>query len=68
MYDIFSEILAMTEEFEAYGKTWILIRDMKTMPDKSGTFYLAVEKGATTPAPVQLVFKPKATLSNDGKP
>jgi hypothetical protein len=57
--DIFSSMFAMTQEYEAHGKTWVLIDSVQMDAAKTGMYWLAVEKGATLPAPIHMILKLK---------
>jgi hypothetical protein len=67
MMDFFSGLFAMREEYEAHGKTWVLIESIQQNSEKTGWYYLAVEKGTRCPSPVQLIFKENPTTVLDKK-
>lgn len=66
--DFFSGLTAMTQEAEAHGKTWILIDSIRQNAEKTHTFWIAVEKSAQVPAPMQIILIPNKTDSNGEKP
>lgn len=49
MIDLLTEWFALSESVEAHGKEWLIVRHLRK------DYYIAVEKGAVPPTPLQLI-------------